>query len=182
MPRVTLQQVKNGKKMGRRVRSGRELSHTRTAAEATLWPLPEFLEGLITRVTRPLTPDAPGHRQKHYSGNNGHLASVFWAPQFEQRRNKSHPDPLSADGGRAIQHQLASSSISQMATPWPHGGHLPSKASPLLPGGRPAMASRPRCLVLHCKHSRPKAVSCQPHGGNKPTILELTVISDLLSS
>ena len=68
MPRVTLYQVKNGKKMGRRVRSRRELSHTRTAAEAALWPLPEFLEGLITRGTRPLTPDAPprpGHRQKN---------------------------------------------------------------------------------------------------------------------
>lgn len=118
MPRVTLQQVKNGKKMGRRVRSRRELSHTRTAAEATLWPLPEFLEGLITRVTRPLTPDAPGHRQKHYSGNNGHLASVFWAPQFEQRRNKSHPDPLSADGGRASQeqHQLDGHTL---ASRWP---------------------------------------------------------------
>lgn len=82
----------------------RERAEPHTAAEATLWPLPEFLEGLTTRATGPLTPDAPprpGQGQKHYSGNVVHLTSVFWAPKFEQRRNKPHPDPLSADGGRA---------------------------------------------------------------------------------
>lgn len=82
----------------------RERAEPHAAAEATPWPLPEFLDGLITQVTRPLTPDAPprpGQRRKRYSGNNFHLTSVFWAPKFKQRRNKPHPDPLSAHGGRA---------------------------------------------------------------------------------
>ena len=52
--------------------------------------------------------------KKHYSGNNGHLTSVFWAPKSEQRRNKSHPDPLSADGGRA--------SPGAASARWPHPG------------------------------------------------------------
>lgn len=55
--------------------------------------------GPITRGTRPFAPYAPPQpAQRQHSGNNVHLTSAFWAPEFEQRRNKPHPDSVSADG------------------------------------------------------------------------------------
>lgn len=139
-----------------------ERAEPHAAAEATPWLLPELLDGLITRVTRPLTPDAPprpGQRWKRYSGNNFHLTSVFWAPKFKQRRNRPHPGPLSAHGGRACPEAAPARWLYPdltVATVPPKHLHSSQEAGQQRhqgPGSPPA----PCCLVLHCKHSRSKA-------------------------
>lgn len=126
-------QVRTGEdwRTGREVRSRRKLSHMQQQLQV----------GPITRGTRPLAPHAPPQpAQRQHSGNNVHLTSAFWAPEFEQRRNKPHPDSVSADGRWGPPR----GGISEVIVHWSRSGHLPSKESQLLPGGRPATTSRPR--------------------------------------
>ena len=135
---------------GEEVRSGRELSHTQQ----------QFRAGPIARGTRPLAPCAPPQPgQRQHSGNNVHLTSAFWAPEFAQRRNKPHPDSVSADG-RWVCPGAASAR-------WPYTGLAvatfpPKSLSSSQEAGQqrhpgPGSPPAPCCLVLHGKHGQPKA-------------------------